>query len=835
MRSSFRLTLLAGACAGALIVALLSASSAGAARPGAVRPGTVRLGAAPRLPPGARIVASLAAAAPMHVTVTLRSRDPAALLAFATEVSTPGSPLYRHYLTPAEFTQRFGAAPEQIQAVGRSLRAHGLRPGRPSANALSIPVSATAGELGRALSVSFAHVRLRSGAGAIVNRQAPAVDRAIAPDVQAVLGLDTLAAARPLLVRAHLATSGAVQPHVVTGGPQPCPAASAATADGGLTADQIASAYGFSGLYASGGPSGAPDEGAGQTVAVLELEPYDPADIAAYEQCYGTSTQVTNVQVDGGAGGGAGAGEAALDIENVIGLAPMANVVVYSGPNSGSGPYDTFSAIISQRAAQVVTASWGQCEPANGRGAAAAENTLFQEAAAQGMSILSASGDGGAEDCFPTSQSAEVDDPASQPFVTGVGGTRIIAPGPRPSETVWNDGPTIGAGGGGVSSFWKMPAYQSNEPSSLHVIGRGSSGSPCRFSSGYCREVPDISADAAPATGYVIYWNGSGTAGAEPSGWQVVGGTSGAAPTWAALIALANASATCKGVGIGFANPALYYAAATAYASDFNDTTFGNNDMTHTNSGRFTARPGYDMATGLGSPNGSALATSLCTDAIVLPNPGPQRSVLHSAVSLQITAWDTHGAALSYSATGLPEGLSINPASGKVTGRPRRIETAAVTLTASDPAGTTARTTVDWTIQGNPTLSGVSLAGVGAAQPRLSFAVAAGRVAPLIKSVRVALPRGLRFTTSRSTVGVTGRGGQRLKFTVALQHGTLVVKLRRTAGQVRVTITYPLIAASDSLVAQVASHHSSQVALTVQVTDALSLTTRLTSRLTPRA
>jgi hypothetical protein len=299
------------------------------------------------------------------------------------------------------------------------------------------------------------------------------------------------------------------------------------------------------------------------------------------------------------------------------------------------------------------------------------------------------------------------------------------------------------------------------------------------------------------------------------------------------LVALANASATCNGVPVGFANPALYYAAATAYEGDFNDITSGNNDMTGTNGGQFAARPGYDMATGLGSPNGSALATSLCTDAIALSNPGPQRSALHAAARLQIVASDTHRAAVSYSATGLPEGLSINPSSGKISGRPRRLETSTVTVAVSDAAGTTARTAFDWTIQGNPTMSHVSLTDVGAARPMLSFTLAAGRGAPLVKSVRVTLPRGLRFTGSAATVGVTGLGGRRLKFTVTLQRGTLVVKLRRAARQERVTITYPRIEASDSLAALVVRHGASRVALAVKVTDALKLTTRLTSQVKP--
>ena len=151
-------------------------------------------------------------------------------------------------------------------------------------------------------------------------------------------------------------------------------------------------------------------------------------------------------------------------------------MLVYQGPNSnsgspGSGPYDTFSAIINQDRARVVTVSWGQCERALGQADAAAENTLFEQATVQGQSIVAASGDSGAEDCdtggaLPQTQAA-VDDPSSQPFVTGVGGTTLSALGPRPTESVWNSGGTLlsgmlqpGAGGGGISALWPMPSPQ---------------------------------------------------------------------------------------------------------------------------------------------------------------------------------------------------------------------------------------------------------------------------------------------------------------------------------------------------------------------------------------
>jgi subtilase family serine protease len=831
------------ACAAACACVLAVASSAPPAA-GAAGPGPVRLGPAPTLPPGSRVLASVASATPMHVTVTLRPRDPAGLRALASSVSTPGSASYRHYLTPAQFRQRFGASTAQVHAVEASLRAHGLRPGTPSANDLSIPVNASAGAVARAFEITFAHVALANGATGIVNRQAPAVDAAVAPDVQTVLGLDTASRAVPLLVRPHAATATAspARPHVATGGPQPCGAATtAAEQQGGYTADQVASAYGLSGLYASGGPGGGSDFGAGQTIAVLELEPYTLSDIQNYASCYEINgqpinPQIANVPVDGGASG-AQSGEAALDIENVIGLAPQANVLVYEGPNSGSGPYDTFSAIISQHAAQVVTASWGQCEPLNGSSEAQAENTLFQEAAAEGMSIVSASGDDGAEDCFPESPTVSVDDPASQPFVTGVGGTHFASLGPRPSESVWNNGRLgAGASGGGVSSIWTMPSYQSAAPSSLHVINSGSSSSTCGASSGYCREVPDVSADADPGTGYLIYWNGDNSAfPPQTTGWQVVGGTSGAAPVWAALIALTNASGGCNGTAIGFANPALYYAAATAYAGDFNDVTSGNNDFTGTNMGRFAAGPGYDMASGLGSPNGSALAASLCADAIALANPGAQRSVVNTAVSLQIRSSDTRGHAVSYSAAGLPAGLSISASSGKITGRPRHDGTSTVTVTASDAAGATARTSFAWTIQSNPTLSKVSLSGVGATHPKLSFTLASGRDAPKLQTVTVALPRGLTFSSSRATVTVSGLKVKHLRFTASLQRGTLVLKLSTAAQQVHVTISYPRLRAGGSLASQLARNHSMRVTITVHVTDAARLPTKLTSLVRPRS
>ncbi|MGH2929914.1 MAG: S53 family peptidase, partial [Solirubrobacteraceae bacterium] len=374
-----------------------------------------------------------------------------------------------------------------------------------------------------------------------------------------------------------------------------------------------------------------------------------------------------------------GTGEAALDVENLIGLAPDVRVLVYQGPNSnsgnpGSGPYDTFSQIINQDRAQVITVSWGQCEAALGQPNAIAEHTLFEQAAVEGQSVIAASGDNGAEDCdvegeVPHVQAA-VDDPSSQPLVTGVGGTSLPALGPRPTESVWNGraslaDPTIqaGASGGGVSSFWAMPAAQSDAAVSLGVHNPLAGGSTCGNPGGWCREVPDVSADADPQTGYLIYWNGRESVYGQPAGWQGIGGTSGGAPVWAALLALADASPGCSTSPVGYADPALYRAADSHYAADFNDVTTGDNDFTQTNGGRYAAGPGYDLATGLGSPDAAALVPALCANTVRLRDPGDQRSTLHASVSLTLHADDTAATPVTFGrfgrsgASGLPRGL----------------------------------------------------------------------------------------------------------------------------------------------------------------------------------
>jgi hypothetical protein len=678
-------------CAGALLLAL-------ATQPAAASPRQIRVGRAPRMPAGTKVLGAVARATPLSATVALEPRDPAALKAYATDVPTPGSSVYHDYITPAQFARRFGPTAIQIAAVEASLRGHGLVPGAVSANGLSISVHANAGQLADAFSTTLQRVVVPGGRTAYANASAPALDANVAPDVQGVIGLNTLSAPQPL-DRAPPADSslGLSWPQVQTGGPQPCPGAMAAAVDPGETAetsDQIAAAYDFSGLYGAG------DFGAGETVAIYELEGSFPADVAAYQACYGTSASVSYVKVDGGPPAPANFGdglETAIDIEDLIGLAPAAKLIVYQGPNAstggpGTGPYLTYSQIITDDSASVISSSWGDCEPdvALDPTQLSAENTLFEEAATQGQSIVAASGDNGSADCLEINGSAglAVDDPAGQPFVTSVGGTQLTALGPPPTETVWKD--SSGAGGGGISSTWPMPSYESAAPAALNVTNANSSGTPCAAPLGSdCREVPDVSADAAQDSGYAMYYDGA---------WENTWGTSAAAPTWASLIALADASPACHGSSIGFANPALYrIAGSSAYASTFNDVTTGNNDFLSANRGLFPAGPGYDMATGLGTPIGAPLAAALC-DTVTAADPGTQTSHVGDTVRLQLVGTSSSAASLRYAATGLPSGLSIDASTGIVSGSPTTAGASSVSVIVTSTDGATATRTFSWIV-----------------------------------------------------------------------------------------------------------------------------------------
>jgi hypothetical protein len=347
-------------------------------------------------------------------------------------------------------------------------------------------------------------------------------------------------------------------------------------------------------------------------------------------------------------------------------------------------------------------------------------------------------------------------------------------------------------------------------------VGRGSTSSGCGSGSGFCRELPDVSADADPSTGYLIYWNGTGSALGQPAGWQTIGGTSLSAPLWAGVIADVNAAPACGGSPLGFVNPALYGAAASGYANDFNDVQSGNNDFTGTHQAMYSAGSGYDMASGLGTPNASALAGALCANTLRLVNPGARSSTVRTTVSLQARTVGG-GSGVRFAARGLPAGLSIDAGSGRISGTARTIGRSTVTLMASDSDGALATTSFAWTVGGPPTVSHESLTGAGRTRPVLRLTLRAGRGAPPIEALAIALPRGVSFSRHVHKVALAGR----VRFTAKVVHGILTVI--PSPGATRVALTVGLagaVAAGDA------------ERLTLTAIDALGNATRVPVRVT---
>jgi subtilase family serine protease len=565
----------------------------------------------PTLPRGAVRLGALAPSTRVRLDVTLKLRDPAALHAFLAAISDRHSPLFHHFLRPGQFGPMFGLARPAVTAVQGALRQAGLSPGRVTSNRLIIPVTTSAAAAERAFGTTLVRYRLPGGRVAYANTSAPKIAADVAPYVSGVVGLDNLVRQQHMLARpsprrpaGHRALTARPFRATDASGPQPCSAASnEATATGAYTANELASYYLMSPFYGKG------DLGSGVRVGLFELEPNSTSDISAYKSCYGISTSVSYTKVDGGAGSGAGSGEAALDIEDVIGLAPDAAVDVYQAPNSNTGLLDNYSAMITADKDAVISTSWGQCELLETSTTVDDEQTLFEQANSQGQTVFAAAGDTGSTGCLRSGEDGSdlsAGDPSAQPYVIGVGGTTATSS----AETVWNESALEeGAGGGGISRFWCMPSYQyqTEVPGLINSDSKKNSGCPTAEGT-YIREDPDVTADADPQTGYVIYYSGS---------WTAIGGTSAAAPLWAAIAALIDASPFCADYGSGDAGvlpQGLWDTAEVDHSYIYSggadepeivfDITQGNNDYTPSgySGGLYPATTGYDQASGLGSP-----------------------------------------------------------------------------------------------------------------------------------------------------------------------------------------------------------------------------------------
>jgi hypothetical protein len=377
-----------------------------------------------------------------------------------------------------------------------------------------------------------------------------------------------------------------------------------------------------------------------------------------------------------------------------------------------------------------------------------------------------------------------------------------------------------------------MPGYQLTAAKSVNVIGPYSS---CSLAGARCRQVPDVAADSDPTTGYLIYWNGSGADNTMPQGWQAVGGTSAAAPLWAALLADANSTSACAGSAIGFADPALYHAAGAAYSNYFNDVVSGNNDFLLVHGGLYPAGPGYDMASGLGSPKADALAAALCSGALRVNSPGPQLSTVGQPVSLQVTTTALPGTGPRFYATNLPPGLSISASTGRITGRPKRIGTWRSGVAALDRNLSLRGAFFSWHVAGPPTVSRVSLSGVGAGRPRLVLTLTAGRAAPWLKVISIHLPRGLAFTRRPRALTVAFPRSRRVAFTARVVGGRLRIVFASPVWRIRATLGHTAIRTTGRLAAEVQQRRLPLITITVVTTNPSGYWAEARVRVRPRA
>ena len=513
---------------------------------------TILAGSARTPLPGAQAIGKADPGERLEVTVLVRRQAAADLKARVAKVIGPGKPPAR--MTREEFATKHGARDTDFDTVTDFADAHDLVVVQRDSARRTMVLSGTVAQFSEAFEVQlqqFAHedgtYRGRTGAIHIPSE--------LAGVVEAVLGLDNRPAARP-----HLRNLNGSAPAAATT----------------FTPSQIARLYDF--------PAGT---GAGECIAIIELGGgFRPRDLTTYFTQLGvTPPTVTAISVDNAHNRATGSadgpdGEVMLDIEVAGAIAPGAHLAVYFAPNTDAGFLNAITTAIHDTANKpsVISISWGGAEDNWTPQALNAFDSAFQVAAVMGITVLAASGDNGASD-GATDGKFHVDFPASSPHVTACGGTHIQAQGATiVSETVWNDGPHGGAGGGGVSAFFAAPTWQAG----LETTTTAGTTAPLQK-----RGVPDIAGDADPISGYRVRVDGQSL---------VIGGTSAVAPLWAGLVALINQS---KGRPCGLLTPTLY-----ANRAALTDIVQGNNNG-------FVAVAGWDPCTGLGSPRGNALAAVL--------------------------------------------------------------------------------------------------------------------------------------------------------------------------------------------------------------------------------
>lgn len=502
------------------------------------------------------------------LTIALVLKGQAGADAAIAALNDPHSPQYHHFLTPEEYARRFGAGSATVASVVAALRADGLRVPSATAQAGLLTAQGTVATLEALFGVQLGDYCDAHGQRYIAPDSAPHIPASLA-GVAGVLGLDT---------RSVMRTGSMFHPQR----PQVSGVA-------GYGPPELRRAYDLEPLYTAG------LDGANQTVALPEIDQFRKSDTQSYDQTFGLHTgSITVTPVAGGAS--SSSPEPVLDIEVIHAIAPAANIDVYESQADLGSVAQMFSQIVSDNHAQVISISLGACEagldPSQARSFYDSIDNSFRQAAAQGMTVLVASGDSGAYGC--QDNTLTVQEPSSSPFVTAVGGTALFlnSDGSYNREAGWEGPLEASGGGGGLSVVYQRPTWQT---------GPGVNN---QFSNG-ARQVPDVAADADPLTGYSVYYSGDhGCSGSDC--WQVVGGTSGAAPLWAGIVLLANQLARSHGgKALGLLNPRLYQLGASGQASQvFHDVSVGGNLY-------YPAASGWDYSTGLGTPIGAPLVQAL--------------------------------------------------------------------------------------------------------------------------------------------------------------------------------------------------------------------------------
>jgi kumamolisin len=509
--------------------------------------------------PGATVVGSTNPDEVIEVTVLLRrQKDPP-----ASDVKRAFAPVFggRKYLDRQQYNSSYGAGADDISKIEKFAHEFGLAVAEIHPGSRTVKLSGTVGAFDKAFEVDLREfenpsIRYRGRTGAI------SVPAELDKIVLGVFGLDNRPVAKP-----HMRILR--QPQVPLG-----TRAAAPSVPAGFTPVQVGTTYNF--------PPGF--DGTGQCIAIIELGGgYKTADLNTYFKSLGlTSPSLSAVSVDHAANKPSGPngadGEVMLDVEVVGAIAPKAKIVVYFAPNTDQGFLDAVNAAVhdGKNKPSILSISWGAPESSWTGQSLSAFNSAFQDAATMGVTVCAAAGDEGSTDGVTDGQ-LHVDFPGSSPFVLSCGGTNLKVVSGKPVESVWNElAKQEGAGGGGVSSVFPVPDYQSNL--TLPKNSQGAAG----------RGVPDVAGDADPETGYQVRVDGQN---------MVIGGTSAVAPLWAGLLARVNQAAKKP---VGFIHSVLY----AAFPRGFHDITSGGNGAPGQ---PYQASKGYDVCSGLGTPDGTAI------------------------------------------------------------------------------------------------------------------------------------------------------------------------------------------------------------------------------------